>query len=151
MDRRQAIDFIRRHGVVLEAAKGLEPSFAEKVAGERIRGSWWSHPKGHEIFALTQGVRDSAVVLTCTLAAGKITYIHRRLWPYFIRMAERFPGGSLDKVHEMHLTSGRHKRQDVPFPDWIPAKALLTGRTVSIQRATEEIHVWLERYGAPLP
>ena len=38
MTLRQALDFIRYHGVVLEGAKGLEPSIAVKVAGEEISG-----------------------------------------------------------------------------------------------------------------
>jgi hypothetical protein len=39
MTPKQMLDFIRYHGVVLEAAKGHEPSLAERVVGERVRGS----------------------------------------------------------------------------------------------------------------
>jgi len=46
----EALAFVERHGVVLQAARGPVPSLAEAVAGGRIRGSWWGHPKGHEIF-----------------------------------------------------------------------------------------------------
>ncbi len=73
--------FIRYHGDVLEAAKGLEPSLAQRIAGEPIRGSWWGHPKGNEIYQITKTVQNSRAILTCTLAGGRITYIHRRLWP----------------------------------------------------------------------
>jgi hypothetical protein len=134
MDRRQAISFIRYHGVVLEAARGLEPSLAKKVVGGPIRGSWWGHHKGHEIYELTQEIHDSKVVLTCSLAGGRITYIHRRLWPHFIRMACSLPLGALDQVREVHLPSGRHKREDVPFPEWVPDDVLESSK-------------WLERYG----
>ena len=98
MTARQAIGFIRYHGVVLEGAKGLEPSLAVRIVGGPIGGSWWSHPMGHKIFAVTREVRDSKAVLICTLARGKITYIHRRLWPAFVRMAKKFPSHALDKV-----------------------------------------------------
>lgn len=54
MTLRQALAFIRRHGVVLEAAQGPVPSVAEAIAGEPVRRSWWSHPKSHEIFAVTR-------------------------------------------------------------------------------------------------
>ncbi len=93
------MDFIRYHGVVLQSAKGFEPSLAVHIVGEPIHGSWWSHPMSDESFALIQNVHASKAAVVCTLARGKITYIHRRLWPAFVRMAERFLGHALDKVH----------------------------------------------------
>src|SRR6266851_9298228 len=85
--RQQALAFVEKHGVVLQAARGPVPSFAEFVAGERIRGSWWGHPKGHEIFRLTEAVIDSGQVLVCKLIDGKVTYVHRRLWPALVRLS----------------------------------------------------------------
>ncbi len=144
---KQAQDFIRYHGVILEAAKGYEPSLAEKVAGERIRGSWWGHPKGHEIYELTQKIYDSKVVLICTLAKGRITYIHRRLWAPFFRLAKRFPHRALDEVREIHLPSGRHKREDIPFPNWVPKEIKVMAKTLGVKEAEDLILVWLNRYG----
>ena len=60
---RQALAFVRKHGVVLEAARGPVPSLADAVAGRPIRGGWWAHPKGPLIFAITRAVRDSDHVL----------------------------------------------------------------------------------------
>ena len=142
------MDFIRYHGVVLEAAKGLEPSLAERVTGEPIRGSWWGHPKGQEIYELTEKVRDSEAVLICTLARGRITYVHRRLLPPFVRMAEKFPPHALDQVRWVHLPSGRHQRQDIPFPQWVPEPLLIASESLSAREATHEIQVWLDRYSA---
>jgi hypothetical protein len=48
----QALAFVERHGIALEAAKGAVPSLAELVASAPIRGSWWGHPARHSIFAL---------------------------------------------------------------------------------------------------
>src|SRR5207249_7616917 len=78
---KNAIAFVRSHGIVLESARGPVPILAEAVAGERIQGGWWGHPKGHDIFAATRAVRDSPDVLVCRLLGGKVTYIHHRLWP----------------------------------------------------------------------
>jgi len=142
-----AMAFIRRHGVVLQAAKGLEPTFAARVAGEPIKGSWWAHPKGHEIFDLVQKIHDSPAVLVCTLAGGRITYVHRRLWPAFIRLAERFPRGALDQVREVHTSSGRHERRDIAFPDWVPKPTLAAARLLPVAKARAQIEVWLQRYG----
>lgn len=146
MTPRQAMDFIRYNGVVLESANGLEPSLARRVVGGPIRGSWWGHPRSHEIYELTQKIKNSKAILICTLARGRITYIHRRLWPYFIRMARRFPDHALDQVHEVHLPSGRHQRQDVPFPQWVPESTLAKAKSLSAEEAAREISLWLERY-----
>jgi len=37
---REAVEFVKRHGVVLQAARGPAPSLAEAIAGGPIRGSW---------------------------------------------------------------------------------------------------------------
>ncbi len=147
MTLRQAMDFIRYPGVVLQSAKGLEPSLAAQIVGGPIQGSWWSHPKGHEIYALIQKIHKSKAVLICTLANDKITYLHRRLWPAFVRMAKDFPAHALDMAVQVHLPSGQHQRQDVPFPAWVPETVQDAARQLSIRDASAEIEVWLQRYG----
>src|SRR3989449_10036886 len=121
MTSRQALAFIREHGVVLEAAQGTVPSLAEVIAGEPVRGSWWSHPKGHEIFAVTRAIRDSDEVLVCRLIKGKVTFVHRRLWPALVRAAGRLPSDHLSQVREVPTSSGRHVTKEIPFPDWGPS------------------------------
>ena len=147
MNLRQAMDFIRYHGVVLQSPKGLEPSLVVRIVGGPIHGSWWGHPMGREIYALANKIEKSKAVLVCTLASGKITYIHRRLWPAFVRMAGKFPGHSLDKVQQIHLPSGRHQRQDIQFPNWVPGTVLDSAERLSTPEASAEIEVWLQRYG----
>ena len=142
------MDFIRYHGLILESARGLEPSLAEQIAGQPIKGSWWGHPKGPHIYELTQMVRESKAVLICTLAEGRITYIHRRLWPFFVRLSQRFPVGSLDEVREVHLPSGRHKRQNIPFPEWVPKEVTTRAGGLPLEEAERGIAKWLERYAS---
>src|SRR6185369_886991 len=77
----EGLAFVRRHGIGLQAARGPVPSLAEEIAGRPIRGSWWGHPKGHEIFRVADAVSESDEVLVCKLVDGKVTYVHRRLWP----------------------------------------------------------------------
>lgn len=100
----------------------------------------------HQIFQLTQHVRASRAILVCTLANGKITYIHRRLWPYFVRVERRFPRHALDKVQDVHLASGRHERQDIPFPDWVPQSVLNASKGISDKDARLKLQNWLQRY-----
>jgi hypothetical protein len=47
-----SLDWVCEQGVVLQSARGPLPNLAEHIAGEAIRGSWWGHSSGHEIFAI---------------------------------------------------------------------------------------------------
>jgi len=120
----------------------------EYIAGCPIRGSWWGHPMSHEIYALLQKIDNSKAVLTCPLAGGRVTYVHRRLWPAFVRLSGRFPHHALDRIQQLHLPSGRHERRDIPFPEWVPESALASVRRLSDRSAATEIQIWLDRYGA---
>src|SRR5207245_10128991 len=115
---RQAVAFVRKHGVVLESASGPVPSLAQAAAGAPIRGSWWAHPRSHRIFALTRAVRDSDDVLVCRLVDGKITYVHRRLLAPLVRVAQRFPRKRLAQLHGIHTASGRQVTKQVAIHTW---------------------------------
>ena len=90
MNQKEALAFVERHGIVLQAARGPLPNLAETIAGGAIRGSWWGHPKGKEIFHALKTIGASPDVLVCKLVEGKFTYVHRRLWP---TLAEACLGG----------------------------------------------------------
>lgn len=117
---KEALAFVEKHGVVLQAARGSIPSLAEAVAGERIRGSWWGHPKSREIYLAAQAVCESPDVLVCKLVEGKITYVHRRLWPALVKLASKFPRAQLARVWDEHTPSGAHRSRCVAFPAWVP-------------------------------
>ena len=131
MTTRQALAFIAKHGVVLEAAHGPVPSLAAAIAGEPIRGSWWSHPKSHEIFAVTRAVRDSHEILVCRLVKGKVTFVHRRLWPALVRVSDHFRSDRLAQVRESHTPTGRHVTMEVSFPDWVPPRVRAASERLS--------------------
>jgi hypothetical protein len=141
---RQALAFIRKHGVVLEAAQGPVPSIAELIAGGPVRGTWWSHPKTREIFAVTRAIRDSDDVLVCRLVNGKVTFVHRRLWPALVRAAGRLPLDYLSQVREVHTKSGRHVTKEVPFPDWVPSSVRAAARNLSEDAALAELAARIE-------
>jgi hypothetical protein len=144
MTSRQALAFIRKHGVVLEAARGPVASLAEAIVGHPVRGTWWSHPKGRQIFAVTRAVRDSDQVLVCRLIDRKVTFVHRRLWPALVRLAGRFPVAQLSQVREVHTSSGRHVSIEVPFPAWVPPSVRAAARTLSEKAAVAAFGGWLE-------
>jgi hypothetical protein len=123
MNAAEALRFVQTHGIVLESARHASvPSLAEAIAGEPIRGSWWSHPEGRAIFAATRAVRESADVLVCRIVDGKISFAHARIWPALVRLGDRFPRKHLARVHESHTESGAHRADDIAFPAWVPAE-----------------------------
>ncbi len=107
-----------------------------------MRGSWWGHAKSHEIFWLTRAVRASRDVLVCRVVGGKVTYVHRRLWPALVRLAQRFPRGHLGAVHERHTARGRHQVRTVPFPRWVPAVVHQAARRLSEAEAERALGAW---------
>ena len=116
------LDWLREQGVVMQSARAAVPSLAERVAGEPIRGSWWGHPAGHEIYRVLNLVRGSLDVVAVRLIKGKVTLIHRRLWPALARVADRFPAERIAAIDEVHTASGGHQTIAVPFPEWVPRK-----------------------------
>ena len=142
MTRTQALAFVRKHGVVLEAGRGPVPSFADAVAGSPIRGSWWGHLKGREIFTLTRAIRDSKQVCVCRIVGGKITFVHRRLWPALVCIAPHFPQRQLARVTEVHTASGRHKLLEQAFPEWVPAHVRRQAERLTALKAVAALGKW---------
>ena len=116
---KQGVAFVAAHGVVFESAQGPLPSLAEAVAGEPIRGSYWAHPKANDIFLCSRAIRKSADVLVCRLVGGKVTYVHRRLWPALVRLAGQFDADRLAAIQEVHTPSGKHEVHTTAYPDWV--------------------------------
>jgi hypothetical protein len=56
------------------------PSVTTIVAGAPVKGSWWGHAKGQEIFSAAEALKDNKDAAVAKLIDGKVTYIHRRHW-----------------------------------------------------------------------
>ncbi len=135
MTGKEALAFVRNHGVVLQAARGPVPSLAEVIAGGPIRGSWWGHPKGHEIFRAAEAVTESGDVLVCKLIDGKITYVHRRLWPALVKLSTRLGRAGLARVWNEHTPSGAHRLRRQAFPGWVPDEVVREAKGLSVSDA----------------
>jgi hypothetical protein len=140
---KQGLAFVRRHGIVLQAARGPVPNLAEAVAGGPIRGSWWGHAKGHEIFRVADAVSESDEVLVCKLVEGKVTYVHRRLWPALVKLASRFRKAQLVKVWEEHTRTGAHRSHRTAFPGWVPSDVLREAEQLSTADAERILRPWM--------
>ena len=116
--------FVEREGMVLESGRHpLVPNLVDHIVGERVAGSWWGHPRGHEIYSLLSGLREAeAEVAVCKLIDGKITYIHRRLWAACARLAEVIGIERLDLIHSVHTDQGHHRSERIPLAEWLPGE-----------------------------
>ncbi len=139
----EAVSFVREHGIVLASAKGPVPRLAEVIADERIKGSWWAHPKSHQIFTIFQQVSESPDILVCRLVNGKVTFVHRRLWPALVRAADCFGADQLAQVHQEHTLSGYHVSHDVPFPEWVPREVIEEAQHLGEQEARSALGPWV--------
>lgn len=82
----RVLDAMTRCGLLLESDPTF-PSVVTMLVGEPVRGSWWGHPAAHVIHAVTGQLVDHEDVLIAKLVSGKVTYIHRRLWPAVLAVA----------------------------------------------------------------
>ena len=96
------------------------------------------------MFLLSRAIRESPEVLVCRIAGGQVTYVHRRLWPVLVLLAERFSRKSLAAIKEIHTTAGKHKVVMTPFPDWVPKEVLRAARGLQEQQATSQLAAILD-------
>ncbi|MGH7833742.1 MAG: hypothetical protein ACREQK_08870 [Candidatus Binatia bacterium] len=139
MTKKEALEFVEKFGIVLESAQGPVPNLAAVIAGEGMRGSWWAHKKSREIYLVTRGVRESDQVLVCRLLEGKMTYVHRRLWPALVRISRKIPKVQLTAIHEVHLEGGKHQIVETPFPHWVPEEVGEQAKKLSERQAESAV------------
>ncbi len=87
----RAVNAILERGVLpISAPRG--PSLVQVVTGGPIRGSWWGHEDGAEIFHLANALEDREDVWLFDLVGGRQTFVHRRLWPAVMAAAQSEDG-----------------------------------------------------------
>lgn len=130
-----AVEFVKKHGVVLASAKGPVPNVAEWIAKGAIKGSWWGHPRGREIFAALSQLDDSDDVVCLRLVLGKLSFAHRRVWPALVALSDTLGKKRLARIQQEHTASGAHKNRVVAFPKWVPKDVLAAGKKLSPEKA----------------
>jgi hypothetical protein len=88
---------------------------------------------------LSRSIRGSPDILVCRLVDGKITYVHRRLWPAVVRLAGRFSKQRLAAVKEVHTPTGKHKLLITPFPKWVPQEILRVAQKLTEKEAASQL------------
>ena len=76
---------------------------------------------------------------------GRITHVHRRLWPALVSLAERFSKQRLSALNEVHMPVGKHKLLVTPFPDWVPDDVLRAAQKLTAKEAASLLALVLSR------
>ncbi|MEO7734177.1 MAG: hypothetical protein ABIY55_24655 [Kofleriaceae bacterium] len=139
------VKLVEKHGVVLASARGAVPCVAEAVAGEPIIGSWWAHPKGKAIFSALSELDDSDDVRCFKLIGGKVTFVHRRMWPALACLATGgvLAAGQVASIQQEHMPTGEHRNLITPFPDWVPDDVTRAAAAISLDDARALFATWL--------
>jgi len=77
---------LSRHGFLMLTDAAF-PNVATLIAGQPIKGSWWGHAKGNEIFNTTNEFCDRAEVLCTKFLSGKVCFVHLDWWTDLINVA----------------------------------------------------------------
>jgi hypothetical protein len=83
----RVMESLQQFGLLLRQDKAL-PSVVTIVAGGPVAGSWWGHPRSADIFRCLSDLQLQPDVLETKLIGGKVTYVHRRLWPALLAVAQ---------------------------------------------------------------
>jgi hypothetical protein len=136
---------VEREGMVLESARHESvPNLVQHIVGEPVRGSWWGHPKGHEIFQLLEALRSAEDHLAvCKFVNGKLTYIHCRLWAACARLADVLGAERLDRIRSVHTDKGHHESARLPLAQWLPSRVAAEAAELTEDEACAQLDRWL--------
>jgi hypothetical protein len=139
------------------------------LTGEFPRGSWWSHPAAHRIYAVLQEVEAHPDLLSAKLLSGKVTFVHRRLWPALLALVAANPrepwqvrdlsaGAAqwLAKLDEAIASSSPVAQPSRTIMKEVEARLLARGESVHTAQGHHETRLepwptWAARAGFPLP
>jgi hypothetical protein len=144
----ETLAWLRDQGVVLQSARGPVPNVAEFIAGEPIRGSWWGHPAGKEIYAILSELDDHPDLVSTRLINQKITILHARVWPSVVRLSDELGVERLAAIHSEHTQSGAHRNFEVAYPAWVPAATLRAATSLSVEEAFANLPACLRAHEA---
>ena len=120
---------IAEHGLLLLQDKKLANAVTF-ITGERLSGSWWSHPRAQEIFRAVEALPEDEVITT-KLVGGKVTFVHRSLWSDLLAVVEG------EREVQVHTKSGRHEKRFEPWSAW--AKRMKVRATRDAAAARERL------------
>ena len=117
----------------------------EAIAGGPVKGSWWAHPQSHHIYSIFQKIDDSPDILVCRLVGGKLSFVHRRLWPALARLAGTLEPERIAQVRQEHTAAGHHRNHERLFPEWAPPQVLKQARELGEAQARAQLGAWIDQ------
>lgn len=77
---------LKAGGLLLESDPQL-PCVTRILVGRPLHTSWWAHPHANLIYQVLNRLYDHRDVLATKLIRGKVTLVHRKLWPAVFAIA----------------------------------------------------------------
>lgn len=156
---------LKRIGLLLLQDKKL-PSVVGIITGGSLSTSWWSHPRGQEIFSCLESLDDQAIATN--LINGKVTFVDKRLWPAVVAMGRsRQPWQTaglrrdpkpkevkerlLQFAEDVHTESGRHETRLTPWADFARERGVATIAAEAARAEIESAAVALGSTSKSLP
>jgi hypothetical protein len=139
----------------------------EVLTGAHPRGSWWSHPRANEIYDILNSVEQHPDVLLAKLLSGKMTLVHRTLWPALLAVASAREAWQTDGLaptaarwlasfDEAEAAGGPIPPASRTVGKEIEARLLVHGENVHTPSGKHETRLeswrsWAARVGQPWP
>ncbi|MQC25880.1 MAG: hypothetical protein DWG76_00305 [Chloroflexi bacterium] len=101
LDKAKAIFMeLKRIGLLLQTDRHF-PNVTEMVVGEAVSGSWWGHSKGKQIYETLNTLFGREDVLVVKLLSGKVTLVHKALWPALLAVARERNRWQMEGLNEV--------------------------------------------------
>jgi hypothetical protein len=85
----------------------------------------------------------------CKLVEGKVTYVHRRLWPALVKLSGRFKKAQLARIWDEHTRTGAHRSRRKAYPAWVPDATRKEAERLSVWEAERLLAPWAALAGRP--
>jgi hypothetical protein len=95
---------IRDDGLLLQSDPSA-PSVVGLLVGEPVSGSWWGRPDGKAIYRGLEALEDDPDLALFKLLNGKVTFVHRRLWPALAAVGAAKAAWQTDGLPEQALAA----------------------------------------------
>ncbi len=111
---------LQQHGL-LPFTDWEAPSLVSMVAGGPVSGSWWGDPAGQLIYEVGEALYSDPDVLVVRLWLGKLTLVHRCLWPPLLRIGKARAAWQIDGLSEVaSQLLARVEREKIVRSDHLP-------------------------------
>jgi hypothetical protein len=165
-DGRVVVDAVAELGVLF-LSDPKRRNAIQILTGEFPRGSWWSHPAANEIYGILQDVEADPDLVSTKLLSGKVTFVHRRLWPALLAVVTAreawqvtglLPGTAqwLAALDEAVLAGAEPPQPSRTVVKEVEARLLARGESVHTAQGRHETRLepwatWAKRNEIPLP